>query len=144
MILVDVELRGNVARLYYGPNSVKPSYHGDDWNDRPLNNCGMVYDEYVSGYVDMGFDLGHRLLDPEQDWRYNGDVPYCKNDFKARTAPCAVLLPPEVAESDWDACYSRYMGTEKGVRFYYGDDMDMLVQNLERHGGVVLKKSRRK
>ena len=62
MILIDIELRGNAVRLFYGPNSVKSSYHGDDWDDRPLNNCGMVYDEYVSGYVDIGFDLGHRLL----------------------------------------------------------------------------------
>ena len=88
MILIDIELCGNAARLYYGPNSVKSSYHGDDWNDRPLNNCGMVYDEYVSGVIDIGFDLDHKILDPEQDWRYNGDVPYCKNAFKARTAPC--------------------------------------------------------
>lgn len=143
MKIIDYELCGNVVRLYYGPNSGN-QYHGDDWDDRPLNNCGMVYLEYVSGTVDIAFGMDSRVLDPEKDWHYQYNVPYCKNDFKARVAPCFVVVPPEVVKDDYDPSYSRYAGTEKGLRIYFGDDLEETLERVEKHGGAVLGRHRKR
>lgn len=130
MKIIDFERKGNVVRFYLGDVTCN-NYWGDDWDDRPYeHNAGTVYDEFVKGYIDIAFPFDANVLDPESDYRYRGNSPFCKEDFKKRKAPCIIVLPAHIVkENAIDAdCYSQHMGSEQVERFYYNDPMERILK----------------
>lgn len=129
MKIIDFERKGNVVRFYLGDDSCD-DYWGDDWNDRPYeHNAGTVYGNFVTGHVDVAFPLDANVLDPESDYRYHGNSPYCKEDFKRRHAPFLIVLPPDVVSKDeiHSDSYSIYMGNEVVEKFYFNDPVERIL-----------------
>lgn len=130
MKIIDFDKKGNVVRFYLGDDTCQ-DYWGDDWNDRPYeHNAGTVYDEFVKGYVDVAFPFGANVLDPESDWTYHGNSPFCKEDFKKRRTPCVIVLPVNVVEENYlDAdSYSHNVGNDNIEKFYYNDPVERILQ----------------
>ena len=128
MKIIDFAKKGNVVRFYLGKDDLT-KYYGDDWDDRPYeHNAGRVYDEFISGHVDIAFPFDWFVIEPSEDWRYNMNSPYCKDDFKARNAPCIVVVPNYAEnEDDLDEMYfhnkeySYWIGSDNVIKFYFGD-----------------------
>lgn len=130
MKIIDFERKGNVVRFYLGADN-RTDYWGDDWDDRPYeHNAGTVYNEFVDGYIDVAFPFGCNVLDPESDYRYHGNSPYCKDDFKKRNAPCIIVLPEEIVKEDYcsNDSYSQYMGSKRVERFYFEESLERITQ----------------
>jgi hypothetical protein len=130
MKIIDFERKGNVVRFYLGADN-RTDYWGDDWDDRPYeHNAGTVYNEFVDGYIDVAFPFGCNVLDPESDYRYHGNSPYCKEDFKKRNAPCIIVLPEEIVKEDYcsNDSYSQYMGSKRVERFYFEESLERITQ----------------
>ena len=124
MKIIDFEVRGNVVRFALGANNCD-DYTGDDWDDHPYeHNAGEVYDSYVEAYATVMFPFNYVVLTPESDWHYNGNSPFCKDDFKARKAPCVAAI--ELTDDDyaWDVCYSKDALRADILRFYFEDKME--------------------
>lgn len=100
---------------------------GDNWNDKPYeHNAGMVYEAYYDYYVDLVFPFDYRVLTPANDWYHFGTSPYCKNDFKQRYAPAAIICGTDVKETgSIDITYSKYLGADREhvIKLYYGDSL---------------------
>jgi hypothetical protein len=130
MKIIDFERKGNVVRFYLGADNCT-DYWGDDWNDRPYeHNAGTVYDEFVSGYIDVAFQFDCNVLDAESDYRYRGNSPYCKDDFKKRHAPCIIVIPAHIVNEDICSSdsYSQYVGSQLVERFYFNDSVEKIQQ----------------
>lgn len=125
--IVDIEVKGNTIRCYCTDDKEKiVGSWGDDWNDRPYeHNAETVYEEYYDYYVDLFFPFDYSVLTPADDWHYSGNSPYCKEDFKNRYAPAAIVCDDKVAEGDWDISYSKYLGADNGhvLKLFYGDNL---------------------
>ena len=128
MKIIDFERKGNVVRFYLGADDCN-DYTGDDWNDRPYeHNAGSVYDEYVKGFMDIAFPFDYYVIEPSMDWSYRGNSPYCKDDFKARRAPCIVVVPDAMMDSYeretmWHKEeYAYWLGADGVIKVYFGDD----------------------
>ena len=127
--IIDFECKGNVVRFYLGKAEMQ-NYWGDDWDDRPYeHNAGAVYDEFVDGYIDVAFPFRSNVLEPGDDYRYRGNSPYCKEDFKKRHAPCVIVIPEAIVQEDCitSDSYSQYMGSELVERFYFNDPIERIT-----------------
>ena len=127
--VIDFERKGNIVRYYLAAieEKIKESW-GDDWDDRPYeHNAGTVYSEYVEKIIDVFYPFDMIVTEPQDDWHYHGNSPYCKEDFKNRKAPCIILYKPN--ENDWfsDLDYSKLVANDKAVKIYYGDDMAKIL-----------------
>lgn len=124
MKIIDFEKKGNVVKFFLGRNDLK-EWWGDDWDDRPYeHNAGEVYDKFVSAEIDVAFPSNWIVSEPADDYHYNGNSPYCKEDFIKRKAPCIVAYKPQ--EDEW-WCYDEYstlVSQDNAVKFYFGDKMD--------------------
>ena len=119
--IIDFDKKGNVVRFFLGKLNLD-SYYGDDWDDRPYeHNAGQVYDKYVSDYIDVVFPYDYSVLEPQDDWRYDGNSPFCKDDFVDRKAPCIIAIKETTEYTQYDDCYSELLGSNAGKKFYYGD-----------------------
>ena len=99
MKIIDFERKGNVVRFYLGKDDLE-DWHGDDWDDAPYEyNAGRVYDEFISGHIDIAFPYSADVLEP-RDGCVNS--PFCKDDMKARRVPCIIVVPEDM-ELDDDA-----------------------------------------
>ena len=127
--IVDFYKKGNVVRFYIG--DITQDYWGDDWDDRPYeHNAGGVYDRYVDHTIDVAFPFDCDVLEPQDDWHYRGNTPFCKEDFKKRKAPCIIVVPPN-EEKEWNEnCYSECCTDENVIKFFYGDGLEVF-DNLE-------------
>ena len=120
MKIIDFAVKGNVVRFALGADDCD-DYWGDDWDDRPYeHNAGPVYDEYVTGYAEFLFPFNYTILTPEDDWTYQNNSPFCKEDFKEGKAPCVVVSRNE---DDWDVRYSKESLNSNCRRFYFGDKL---------------------
>jgi hypothetical protein len=138
MKIIDFEKNGNVVRFFYGRNDCK-NYHGDDWNDYPYeSNAGHVYPEFVRGYVDVAFDMGHVVMEPQDDWHHDGGSGYCKDDMKDRDVPCIIVVEQtaEPYKFVYPNSFSAYVGSDNVAKIYFGDDISML-DNIS--GSYILK-----
>ena len=125
MKIIDFDKKGNIVRFYLGEDNLK-TWWGDDWDDRPYeHNAGLVYDKFVSSYIDIVFPFDWEIYEPGDDWNYNGNSPYCKEDFINRQAPCILAIPPEIARDNWDVQYSKYVGDNRCYKFYFGDTISV-------------------
>lgn len=121
MKILDWEKKGNVVRLYLGDDAEK-DWWGDDWDDKPYEcNAGTVYMRFVKEYVDIAFSFNWIVQEPAEDWHYNSNSPYCKEDFKNRYAPIFVAYCSE--EDSWSKpeTYSEIVPMENCVKVYVGD-----------------------
>lgn len=127
--IIDFYKKGNVVRFYIGDTT--QDYWGDDWNDRPYeHNAGGVYDRYVDHIIDIAFPFDCDVLEPQDDWHYRGNSPFCKEDFKKRKAPCIIVVSNE--KDTWnDNCYSECCTSDDVIKFFYGDGLEVF-DNLER------------
>ena len=126
MKIISWEKKGNLVRFYLGNNNLK-DWYGDDWDDVCYsNNAGMKpYSEYISGYMDIVFRWDINVQEAADDWHYNGNSPYCMNDFKERKAP--ILVCQKVADGSWGEDYHRLIGAENKekefFKIYMGDEI---------------------
>jgi hypothetical protein len=131
MKIIDFELLGNVIRFYLGADDCT-DYTGDDWDDTPYeHNAGTVYDEYVIATVDVALSADYRVVEPATEV---ANSVYCKDDFKARRAPCLLVYP---ADDSWYECnpYAKNIGREDAARIYFGDDVNVrIVQMMDLFG----------
>ena len=124
--VIDFERKGNVVRLYLG---VGTDYWGDDWDDVPYeHNAGMVYDEYIKGYVDVAFPFNMLVCEPSDDW--TGNSRWSKDDMKKRKVPCIVV-------TDDNDNFSTAMADESSRKIYFGDTAESLMSC----GGAILEAS---
>ena len=121
MKIIDFARKGNVVRFFLGADDLK-DWHGDDWNDTPYeHNAGEVYDEFISGHIDIAFAFDKLVLEP-CDGVLNSD--YCKDDMKARKVPCLIVVPAELAQDSWYDDFAHWVGVDGVLKFYFGDRME--------------------
>lgn len=142
-IIIDFQKKGNLIRLFVG-DSNEVDYHGDDWDDAPYeHNAGLVYEQYVRGYLDIVIPFDHTVVEPADDWHYHSNSPFCKDDMKEQKVPCLI-----VSNNDdfWDASFSMLLGDKNLYRVYFGETVpDVLLEFIKRiKGGRVLKSGRLK
>lgn len=120
--IIDFEKRGNVVRFLCGTEDA----WGDDWDDRPYeHNAGRAYDEYVTRIIDVAFSFDCFVTEPADDWHFEGNSPFSKEDFKKRKAPCILVAPPEL--SDFLSSYTTLAGSDQVTKFYFGDSVNVLL-----------------
>lgn len=122
MKIIDFEKKGNIVRFYLGRDDLT-GYYGDDWDDSPYDlNAGAVYEEYISGYVDVAFPFDSYVMEPCDDWHY-ANCPWCKDDMRDRRVPCIIVVPkPDDKYSFVDEkSFSTYAGDDNVVKFYFND-----------------------
>lgn len=120
MKIVDFEKKGNVVRFYVGKDSLK-DWGGDDWDDCPYeHNAGIVYDEYISGYIDVAFPFDWLVCEPCEG---EMNSRWCKDDMKRKRVPCIVALP----EPDClDETFSDIVSNQETIKIYFGDSVECL------------------
>lgn len=132
MKIIDFEKKGNLVRFWLGDDDCV-NYYGDDWDDAPYeHNAGTVYDEFVKGYVDVVFPFDSLVMEPRDDWKYQNNTPYCKDDMKDRVCPCIVVVDKAVQEKSWEDSYQYWAASQaKGThRFFFGDKMEVPESKL--------------
>lgn len=140
MKIIDFEKKGNVVRFYLGVDDLT-GYYGDDWDDSPYNlNAGAVYEEYISGYVDVAFPFDSFVMEPCDDWHYANSL-WRKDDMRDRRVPCIIVVPkPDERYSYVDErSFSTYVGDDNVTKFYFNDkdfESKIILAN-----GVILKKA---
>lgn len=133
MKIIDWERKGNVVRFYLGKDDLE-EWWGDDWDDRPYeHNAGTVYDQFVTGTVDVAFPFDLDVIEPKDDCIYRGNSPYRKEDFMQKDAPILVIASADDYLNDR---YSICIGSKNVFKVYMGDpiptNIDGLVE-LNRH-----------
>lgn len=124
MKIIDFEKRGNVIRFYCGKDNCD-DYWGDDWNDRPYeHNAERVYSEYIEEYIDVAVDMDYHVMEPADDWRYNNNTPFSKEDMKKRSVPCIIVVPND--DSYVSEEFNRYAVSDNVDKIYFGDSIEKL------------------
>ena len=124
MKIIDFEKRGNVIRFYCGKDNCD-DYWGDDWNDRPYeHNAERVYYEYIEEYIDVAVDMDYHVMEPADDWRYNNNTPFSKEDMKKRSVPCIIVVPED--DSYVSEEFNRYAVSDNVDKIYFGDSIEKL------------------
>ena len=124
MKIIDFEKRGNVIRFYCGKDDCD-DYWGDDWNDRPYeHNAERVYSEYIEEYIDVAVDMDYHVMEPADDWRYNNNTPFSKEDMKKRSVPCIIIVPED--DSYVSEEFNRYAVSDNVDKIYFGDSIEKL------------------
>lgn len=115
--ILDVELKGNLVRLYLGAATLA-DWWGDDWDDAPYeHNAGVVGPEYVSHVLDVAYPFDAHVVEP-----CSGTLnsPWSKADMQQRRVAMFAVVPPKEAEwglDYWDAATANAATT----RIYMGD-----------------------
>lgn len=121
MKIIDFCKKGNVVRFFLGADDLT-EWWGDDWNDRPYEyNAEEVYEEYVSGHLDMCFPFDDLVLEP-CDGAYNSE--YSKDDMRARRVPCLIVVPAELTKTSWRTDFAYWAAADGVKKFYFGDRME--------------------
>lgn len=138
MKVIDFKLVGNVMRLYLGTDDCN-DYLGDDWDDTPYeHNAGMVYEEYISQYVDYAFPIDYLVLEPQNDWKWHGNSPYNKDNMKDGNVPCLVIVSPEVKEDSWEEGFGYWASSKNVTKIFFNDDYKELDYMLRQNGAIQL------
>lgn len=70
------------------------------------------------------------VLEPRNDWNYDGYSPFCMNDFKERKAPFMVIDP--TGEEPW---YYQAVNNFDSFAIYMGDSVEI---DWSKIGGTVI------
>ena len=133
MFLVDFAKKGNVVKLFFGDEK---DYFGDDWNDTPYeHNAGGVYSEFVKQAIDVAFPYRYDVSEPSDDWHYNGNSPYCKDDFKNGKVPCFIIKK----SSGYFDEYSTELESDDNFKVYFNTEFSELIEKIKQFGGTVLE-----
>ena len=136
MKIIDWYKKGNLIRFFLGKDDCI-NYYGDDWDDFPYeHNAGLVYEEFVRGYIDVVIPFDYTAVEPEDDWRFDGNSPYCKNNFKEQKAPCLVIGKDD---EYWAVEYSTVIADKYAVKIYLDTSKNEVIKNLEKIGGKIIK-----
>lgn len=127
--IIDFEKKGNIVRFYLGKIELT-QYYGDAWNDVPYDcNAGIVYDEFVTGFIDIAFPFDSYVLEPCDEWG-SVNCQYCKDDMRARNVPCIIYVPKE-----FNNCYpydnfSRWVGSDNVYKLYFNDILTVVDKSV--------------
>ena len=141
MKIIDFEKKGNVVRFYLGKDELN-EWYGDDWDDAPYEcNAGKVYDEYITGYIDVAFDYDCLVLEPQDDWLARNNSNWCKNDMKNRLIPCIIVVPSRFV--NYNDRFNYYLGISDVTRYYFGDHVSQYtsLENFFPNGHIIDKKN---
>ncbi len=131
MKIIGWERKGNVVRLALGKDDLN-DWSGDDWNDAPYeHNASSIPLWGTEKYVDMAFGYNVSVLEAEDDWHYNGNSPFCIDDFKDRKAPILVIDP-----TGEEVFYSLAANKEEIYGIFMGDRFENIP--WETLGGIVI------
>lgn len=141
MKVIDFEKKGHVVRFYLGKDDLA-DYWGDDWNDRPYEcNAETVYEEFVSDYLDIAFAFDCMVLEPQDDWRNQGNSRWCKDDMRERKVPCIIIVPPDIENDTWDDSFGYWVGNDNVKKIYFNDSVEVLHELVKyNHLGVEMRK----
>lgn len=89
-----------------------------------------MYEEFVKKHVDVVFPFESLVLEPKEDWSWNSNSPYSKDDMKARLCPCVVAVSKAAQDSSWEDRFSFWAASDApGVlRIFFGDDEDAVYE----------------
>ena len=141
MKIIDYDKKGNLVRFFFGKDDCL-DYLGDDWDDTPYeHNAGEVYEEYVEGYVDICFPFDCSVMESCDDWRYDGNSPFCKEDLKKRMAPCIVAVYEKQGELIDDNSFTLYSSSDVDNvdKFYFNDPVSRFYQPSNRFTVIQVK-----
>lgn len=114
--VIDFSLAGRQMKLYLGKPDMK-DYWGDDWNDAPYeHNAGSVYSEYVEDTVVVNFPENEHVVEACEG-RINS--PWCKEDFKNRTAPFAYIEIENEDDNRWPYSRRDFINNPGIKKFWY-------------------------
>lgn len=125
--IIDYDKKGNVVKFYFAPNNLK-DWNGDDWNDAPYDcNAGTVYDRFISGEYEIAVPYDWAVLEPSDGCWGNRDCRFCKDDMKARSVPCIIIVPQKVLrDSFYNDHFDRWVCHPDVIKIYFGDDISVL------------------
>lgn len=127
MKVIDFELYGNVIKLYLGEENLD-HYYGDDWNDTPYeHNAGEVYEQFVSGAIEIPIKTTHLILEPADDMDYNGNSPFCKEDFRDKNVPFVVIC----RNDGWWYSYSEEVERDDTIKLYFNEPLTSVLEKLD-------------
>lgn len=130
MKIIGWERKGNVVRLALGKDDLN-DWSGDDWNDAPYeHNASSIPLWGTEKYVDIAFGYNVSVLEAEDDWHYNGNSPFCMDDFKDK-AP--ILVIDSTGE---EVFYSLAANKEEIYGIFMGDRFEDTP--WEKLGGIVI------
>lgn len=140
MKLIDFKKKGNVVRFLLGNDDLE-EWYGDDWDDKPYeHNAGTVYDEFVSGHIDVAFSFDDLVLEPCEDYRYGFNSPFSKDDMAAARVPCIVVAPKGVYCDQYDDCFSYWAINKNAIQLYFGESLLALIESLPSTATIIDKK----
>ena len=127
--IIDFALKGNVIRFYLGTNGEQ---WGDDWNDCPYEcNAGEVYDEYVTGTVDIYVPFDCFVLEPSNGC-WGGGSGFSKQDMIEGKTPCVIIVPASQAKgSYYDEDFKHCVGYKDAIKIYFGDDITKIQEQID-------------
>lgn len=138
MKIIDFEKKGNVVRFYLGKDDLN-DYGGDDWNDVPYeHNAEKVYDEYISGTIDVAFPFVYTIVEPADDWHYNFNSPFCKDDMKAEKVPCLIIVPLTDSSFIDNKAFSYYVGSNTITKIYFNDRVESIKALAEEQRAFII------
>jgi len=142
MKIIDWQKKGNLVRIYLGKDDLE-DWYGDDWDDRPYeHNAEVVCSKFVKSTTDLVIPFDLTVLEPCEEWSYNGNSPYSKDDLKAGEAPCIV-----VAGDDWrfENSFLEAVADKDSIKIYLGQRYDQkeLDERIEKLLIELIKRRRR-
>lgn len=125
MKIIGWKRKGNVIRFALGEDNLE-YWSGDDWDDSPYehNTCTipLFSTEY---YVDVAFNYDVSVMEAKDDYHYNGNSPFCMNDFKERKVPILII-----DASGEERYYSECINKENVNKVFMGDNLkDFMLEN---------------
>lgn len=135
MKVIDFNRKGNLLKIFLGDDNCN-DYWGDDWNDRPYEaNAGTVYDKFVKATAQFVVPFEYEIVEPQDINVYNGNSPYCKDDFK-NGVPFAAIMPEE--KSWLGPEFAHVITKQDCVKLSYNMSYKEICDAIESVGGKCL------
>ena len=108
--LIDVEIKGNLVRLYLGKNG---DQWGDDWDNKPYeHNAEMVYWEFIEKIADIAINFEFEVSEPA-DVAFNSD--FSREDFIEGEIYAFMVKNPK---------------NNSSAMFYFGDEFKYILERI--------------
>jgi len=114
--LIDVELKGNLVRLYLGKNGEQ---WGDDWNDKPYeHNAERVYDKYVEKIADVSIKFEYEVNEPA-DFANTGNSQWRREDFIKKKIYAFLI---------------KNIDNNSSIMIYFGETLEEILKRISKFG----------
>lgn len=121
--IVSEDSTGTTVKFMLGQDDIC-EYRGDDWNDVPYeHNAGTVYDRFAVETTTVTFPPHLLVLEPADDWIFDGNSPYSKIDMREELVPCLIVLDPGANRDFYEGSFTRALGAKDCERYYFNDPM---------------------